>query len=288
MQLSTPININKCGITLDTESRVMLIGSCFAEHVGEHLMHELDDGMVEANPFGVLYNPISIAQALKLLMDKDGRENVAKHVFLGQDGLWHSWLHTTHFSGTTKEECVEKILRRYDYAAEFLKRTTLLCITFGTTRCYKVEDMVVANCHKEPQRCFTESEPTMNELIALWRDVINELKQFNPQLLVCITVSPYRYKKYGLHESQIQKAKLLLMTDAMKDDCLYFPAYEIMMDELRDYRFYANDMLHPSDLAVNIIYDRFKEWIFSDQLKQRATINQKAWQRSQHRPLQHK
>lgn len=265
----------------------MLIGSCFAEHVGEHLLHELNEGMVAVNPFGVLYNPISIAQALRLLMDNDGKAKATGRVFLGQDGVWHSWLHTTHFSGSTKEECIAKIEGEYDKASDFLKSATLLCITFGTTRCYKTHDgEVVANCHKEPQRCFTEYEASLEELSALWKELVAELKQFNPNLRVCLTVSPYRYRKYGFHESQLQKAKLLLLTDALKAECLYFPAYEILMDELRDYRFYANDMLHPSDLAVDIIYERFKEWTFTSELKVQATLNQKAWRRSQHRPLQ--
>lgn len=285
MTLQTPVNIPRADINLNGTSKVMLIGSCFAEHVGEHLLHELQAGMVDVNPFGVLYNPISIAQALRLLMEKDGREKVAERVFLGQDNVWHSWLHTTHFSGKTKEECVARIVERYDQAAKFLKDTTLLCITFGTTRCYCHQGMVVANCHKEPQSCFTESEPTMEELTLLWRDVIAELKTFNPNIRICLTVSPFRYRKYGFHESQIQKAKLLLLTDALKDDCIYFSAYEIMMDELRDYRFYADDMLHPSALAVSIIYERFKNWIFTDDLKQQAMLNLKQWKRLQHREV---
>lgn len=286
MILQTPVNIERADISLDNTSKIMLTGSCFSEHVGEHLLHELNQGMVDVNPFGVLYNPISIAQALRLLMAEDGRAKLAEHVFLGQDNLWHSWLHTTHFSGKTKEECITKILYRYNQAKKFLKGATLLCITFGTTRCYNHQGMVVANCHKEPQQRFIELEPTMEELIMLWREVICELKQFNPNISICLTVSPFRYRKYGFHESQVQKAKLLLLTDALKEECMYFPAYEIMMDELRDYRFYANDMLHPSELAVEIIFERFKEWIFTKQLKELATLNQKAWRRSQHRPLQ--
>lgn len=287
MTLQTPIDIERTDISLDSASKIMLTGSCFAEHVGEHLLRELNDGMVTVNPFGVLYNPISIAQALRLLMDDDGKTKAVGRVFSGQDGVWHSWLHTTHFSGKTREECVAKIQTQYDQAREFLKDATLLCITFGTTRCYKTHDgEVVANCHKEPQRCFTEYEASLEELCELWNDLIAELKLFNPNLRVCLTVSPYRYRKYGFHESQLQKAKLLLLTDALKEECTYFPAYEIMMDELRDYRFYANDMLHPSDLAVDIIYERFKEWTFTSELKVLATLNQKAWRRSQHRPLQ--
>lgn len=268
----------------------MLMGSCFAMHIGEHLQRELNTGMADVNPFGVLYNPISIANALRLLlMAEDGREKVAQHVFLGSDGVWHSWLHTSHFSGSSHDECVAKVLERYDAAREFLRNTNLLCITFGTTRCYRYNDndggFVVANCHKEPQRCFFEYEPSLDSLSSLWRDVISELKAFNSDMKVCFTVSPYRYRKYGFHESQIQKAKLLLLVDGLKEETLYFPAYEIVMDELRDYRFYADDMLHVSSLAVDIIYERFKNWAFSDDLKHLCIDNLKAWKRSNHRSL---
>lgn len=324
MTLSTTVNIDPSGFTLDMNSRVMLIGSCFAQHVGEHLLRELNEGMVDSNPFGVLYNPISIAQALRMLMAENGRQLASSYVFRGQDGMWHSWMHTSHFSANTAEECIEKIKVRYDVAREFLKHTSLLCVTFGTTRGYFFNDdddgddygndndddddedddydyendygngygngyikekIVVANCHKEPQRCFTEYDPSLEELTSLWRDVLDELKTFNPDLKVCFTVSPYRYKKYGFHVSQIQKAKLLLLIENLKCDTSYFPVYEIVMDELRDYRFYADDMLHPSDLAVSIIYQRFKDWLFTDALKRQCAENLKVWKRSQHRVI---
>lgn len=285
--LYTPVDITPCAFALDTSSRVMLMGSCFAEHVGEHLMHELNEGMVEVNPFGVLYNPQSIAQALRLLMAENGEREVTERVFMGQDGVWHSWLHTTYFSGKTREECEEKIVTRYRTARELLKSCSLLCITFGTTRCYRLDDgFIVANCHKESQKLFSEYELTISELSSLYKDLLEELSRFNPDMKVCFTVSPYRYRKYGFHGSQIQKAKLLLLTNEMAETgALYFPAYELMMDELRDYRFYADDMLHPSSLAVSIIYDRFKAWCFSEDLKNEATANLKAWKRNQHRQI---
>lgn len=285
--LYTPVDITPCAFALDTSSRVMLMGSCFAEHVGEHLMHELNEGMVEVNPFGVLYNPQSIAQALRLLMAENGEREVTERVFMGQDGVWHSWMHTTYFSGKTREKCEEKIVTRYRTARESLKSCTLLCITFGTTRCYRLDDgFIVANCHKESQKLFSEYELTISELSSLYKDLLEELSRFNSDMKVCFTVSPYRYRKYGFHGSQIQKAKLLLLTNEMAETgALYFPAYEIMMDELRDYRFYADDMLHPSSLAVSIIYDRFKAWCFSEDLKNEAAANLKVWKRNQHRQI---
>jgi len=293
MQLITPVILPKTDITLDTDSRVMMIGSCFAEHVGEKLVQYMGDDKVNVNPFGVLYNPVSIAQGLELLIDETFSQHLTpntQHIFLGQDGLWHSWLFTSHFSGSTREECEIKTKDAIENAREFLKHATLLCITFGTTRCYRLknenqnkETFVVANCHKEPQRCFTEIEPTLDELQVLWGTVLQKLKAYNPTLRICFTVSPYRYKKYGFHESQIQKAKLLLLVDKLGE--AYFPSYEIMMDELRDYRFYANDMLHPSDLAVDIIAERFMDWTFTPAMKAQAALNLKEFKRSQHRKI---
>lgn len=281
--LYTPVELPKPSFTIDTHSHVMLLGSCFAEHIGQHLLHELNEGHACANPFGVLYNPISIAQALELLMDGEGVEKIERSIFLGQDGMWHSWLFSTHYSGKTEAECRLNVVKSYLMAKDFLRKSDLLCVTFGTTRYYTHEGTVVANCHKEPQRCFEEVEPTLDTLTELWHGVIKELKAFNPSLSICFTVSPYRYRKYGFHESQIQKSKLLLLTDSLGQT--YFPAYEILLDELRDYRFYAIDMLHPSDLAVDIIYTRFKDWAFSSNLKLVASENLRLWKSKQHRQI---
>lgn len=285
MELSTPVILPESCITLDVESRVMFVGSCFAEHVGTELQHMMGEDMVDVNPFGVLYNPESIGNAVELLC---GEANVSQHVFQGQDGVWHSWLFTSHYSGETREDCIAKTNTAIRQGREHLKKTDLLCVTFGTTRCYKLADgTVVANCHKEPQSRFTEYEPSLMELISMWKGTLQTLREYNPTLHVCFTVSPYRYKKYGFHESQIQKAKLLLLIDALstESNVSYFPAYEIMMDELRDYRFYASDMLHPSDLAVSIITERFVDWTFTNELKEQSKVKQKEWRRSQHRTI---
>lgn len=287
MKLQTEVDIQKTDIVLGVDSRVMFVGSCFAEHVGVEMQKRMGAEKVCVNPFGVLYNPLSIANALELLVSDDMRameKRVRESVFLGQDGLWHSWLFTTHFSGKTRENCEARTLQAVREGREFLAHTDLLCLTFGTTRCYKLADgTVVANCHKEPQRTFMEYEPTMQEMQMLWEKVLQKLSAFSPTLSVCYTVSPYRYRKYGYHQSQLQKSKLLLLTDMLTGD--YFPSYEIMMDELRDYRFYAADMLHPSDVAVQIITERFMEWTFSDELKKASVENLKQWKRGQHRSL---
>lgn len=297
MDLYTPVTLPPRAITLEPDSKVMMLGSCFAEHVGERLMQRMGKDNVDVNPFGVLYNPISIAQALRLLVSPEAINTVTdeKFIFHGQDGAWHSWLHSSHFSDLTKEGCLKKITARTASAQAMLKEASLLCVTFGTTRHYLYDGLVVANCHKEPQRCFTEKEPSLDELTTLWKEVISELRELNPKLRICLTVSPYRYRKYGFHESQLQKAGLLLLCDRLCNDgkeangkdchTAYFPSYEILLDELRDYRFYKPDMLHPSDQAVDIIFEKFMDWSFSPELKKESVIRFKEYRHAQHRKL---
>lgn len=289
MDLHTPVTLPPHAITLETDSKVMMLGSCFAENVGGQLQMRMGNDKVDVNPFGVLYNPASIAQALRLLMRSDSKSIATdeKYIFHGQDGAWHSWLHSSHFSDTTKEGCLEKITSRLSSAKAMLKEAALLCMTFGTTRHYVHDDIIVANCHKEPQRRFREVEQPLNELTAMWQEVIKKLLEHNPKLKICLTVSPYRYKKYGFHESQLQKAKLLLLCDNLcnNDSVAYFPSYEIQLDELRDYRFYKDDMLHPSDLAVSIISERFMDWTFSPDMKTEGAKRLKEYRHAQHRQL---
>lgn len=286
MQFTTPVSLPAPPMTLQPSDRLMMLGSCFAQHVGEELSHALPPTDIDVNPFGVLYNPLSIAGAVGSLL------SVAPpvgHIFHGADGVFHSWLHTSRFSARTEAECRERITLRHAAARSLLQSASLLCVTFGTTRCYRLRSgLVVANCHKEPQSSFSEYEPSVDEIVGVWTDIIGRVREIRPSLHVCFTVSPYRYRKYGFHESQLQKAKLLLAVDRLAREntgVSYFPAYEILLDELRDYRFYAPDMLHPSDVAIQEITSRFIDWLFSPSLKQRVEENRRRWLSSQHRPV---
>lgn len=286
MQLTTPVTLPEAPLTLDVGDRIMMLGSCFAQHVGERLSHCLPPTDIDVNPFGVLYNPLSIAAAIDSLLAIDPPVG---HIFYGSDAIFHSWLHTSHFSARTESECRELINLRHASAHEFLMSTRLLCITFGTTRCYRLPSgLVVANCHKEPQSTFTEYEPSVDEIVSRWTGVLGRVREVNPSLHVCFTVSPYRYRKYGFHQSNLQKSKLLLAVDRLVSDISgisYFPAYEILLDELRDYRFYAPDMLHPSDVAISEITSRFVGWLCSSSLMQSMEENRRRWLHSQHRPI---
>ena len=273
MDFRTPVALPAEAPTISPSTHALVLGSCFAEHIGERLRLTLGAEQCCVNPFGVLYNPMSIAQALQLILalpsGHDGPlpSRIDDAIFEGRDALWHSWFHSTHYSATTREECRSRCLVALTEARRILDRADLLIVTFGTSRCYSLADgTVVANCHKELPTTFTERDCTVGEIVGIWRPLLERLHQLRPGLKVVFTVSPYRYRKYGFHASQLAKARLLLATDELGET--YFPAYEIVLDELRDYRFYKPDMLHPSEQAVDYIWERFQDWCFSPETKQ--------------------
>ena len=183
-------------------------------------------------------------------------------------GCWHSWMHHSAFSASTAASCLSSINTRLEQASAGLPQLDWLVITWGTAFAYwlKERTMVVGNCHKQPDSLFTRQLLTVEEIVTEWECVLVELRKVNPFLKILFTVSPIRHSKDGMHGNQISKSTLLLAVDELCrrwSDCYYFPSYEIMMDELRDYRFYADDMLHPSPVAVSYLWECFTECYFS-------------------------
>ena len=240
----------------------LFMGSCFTESIGRKMA-----GLkftVELNPFGILYNPVSVANGLRILLEK--RAFTTHDLFL-YNGLWHSFYHHSRFSFTKPDKALDEINRRIESASLFLKKTDFLFITFGTSRVYEWKETgkVVSNCHKMPASLFREFRLPVVEIVEIYRDLLSDIWEINPEMKVVFTVSPVRHRKDGPVENQRSKATLLLAIDRLtegfgNDRCFYFPSYEIMMDELRDYRFYADDMVHISDMAVNYIYEKFENY----------------------------
>ena len=231
------------------------MGSCFAENVGGLLLE--NKFSCDVNPFGILYNPLSIAKALRQMLD--GKVYTMDDLF-DSGGQWHSWMHHSSFSSADADECLNRINSRLEKAASALPRTSWLVMTWGTAFVYEKDSEVVGNCHKQPDRLFTRRLLDVDTICGEWNDTLREAKQRFPGLKVMLSVSPIRHLKDGLHGNQISKSVLLLAIDRLcreLDFCHYFPSYEIVMDELRDYRFYAEDMLHPSPLAVKYIWECF-------------------------------
>lgn len=259
MSFFTEIQIPEFPHQIDYSKSMMFLGSCFSENIGQKLIDLKFD--VDMNPFGILYNPESIANSLRILLEK----RVFTESDLFKDHcLWNSFYHHSRFSDVDREVALDKINSRISNSNEFLKRADFLVITFGTAWVYELRKtgQIVSNCHKIPAAEFKRFRLGVFEITNVYRELLEQIWMFNPGLKVIFTVSPIRHWKDGAVENQLSKATLLLAIDNLikgfgGEGCSYFPSYEIMMDELRDYRFYADDMLHISQVAVDYIFERF-------------------------------
>jgi hypothetical protein len=247
---------------MDYSSKVLLLGSCFAENMGEKLLQNKFQTLI--NPFGILYNPDSIANSLEILIKK---KKFTERDLFEDNGVWNSFSHHSRFSDTNKDNCLENINQQIEVGAAFLKQADYLIITFGTAWVYQLKKTgkVVSNCHKVHAKEFDRYRISKCDIVEKCKSVFKKLKNQNLNLKIILTVSPVRHIKDGLIENQLSKATLLLAIHEMVaefEKVIYFPSYEIMMDDLRDYRFYADDMLHPSPLAIEYIWEKFKNsWI---------------------------
>lgn len=259
MSFFTEVQIPEYPWKIDYSKKVLLVGSCFSENIGQKLLDR--KFQVDMNPFGILYNPESIANGLKILIE---RRHFAEEDLFQDQGLWNSFYHHSRYSDVNQHAALQKINERTANSAEFLREADFLMVTFGTAWVYELKrtGQIVSNCHKVPASEFKRFRLGVFEIVEAWKELLETIWKFNPNLKVVFTVSPIRHWKDGAVENQVSKATLLLAIDRLKagfgeQRCGYFPSYEIMMDELRDYRFYAEDMLHLSPVAVDYIYERF-------------------------------
>lgn len=281
MTLSTPVNIPSATVRLSHRRPVLLLGSCFSDEMGSRLRQSGFE--VLCNPFGTLYNPCSLMDGLERALQGRpfGGDCLVQH-----DGLWHSWHHHGCFSHPDRQEVLRRCNEALEGAARFLAREPIIILTFGTAWAFFLNDpasplcgRVVANCHKLPARCFDRRRLSAADIVARCRPLLDGRE-------VILTVSPIRHLADGLHGNQLSKATLLLAVEELcRAGCDYFPAYELLLDELRDYRFYARDLCHPSDVAADIIYERFQQCCMSDQVRQQCALNQKMYRQSQHRTI---
>lgn len=248
MTFRTIVDIDKPSWQIEPADRILFVGSCFADRIGQRFAEE--HFSVRVNPFGVMYNPVSILHTVERVRSEE----------LGGGS--------------------------YD----------VVVLTLGTNHVYieKATGEIVDNCQKRPQTLFDERELTIAECADCLRQIVTLLLQWNPEIKIILTVSPIRYQKYGFHRSQLSKAILLLAIEEILSDSslfthpsslYYFPAYEIVNDELRDYRFYNPDMLHPTDQTVEYIWQRLVETCFSDAARQYLEEWQPLKQALAHRPF---
>lgn len=263
MNLRTTFPVTPSDRKINYGTPVIFAGSCFASEIGEKMASA---GMqVLINPSGTLFNPASVASAIDIIVEK--KSFTSEDLFL-HDGLYHSFYHYTDFSSHDSVKALEKINLSVSKAHGFLRKAEFLFITFGTARIFRLKEtgMIVSNCHKLPASMFTTRLLTVEEIHELWVDLLGRLAGFNKNLKVIFTLSPIRYLNNGVHDNQISKAILLLSIEKLLEHPSspgYFPVYELLMDDLRDYRFYAGDMVHPSETAIEYIFDAFTSAFFS-------------------------
>jgi len=265
---------------------VLFCGSCFAENIGGIMQSYKMP--VRVNPFGVIYNPFSVAKVLRnILQNKEYTPNDLHN----RNGLWFSFDHYTRFSSESKDECLLKINEACSSAHEFIKKANLIAVTFGTARVYRLVStgQVVANCHKIPAKEFTHTLLSVDEIVSEWTKLIDEVLAATPIIRFLFTVSPIRHWKDGAIGNQFSKSTLILavhrLLELYSDKAFYFPGYEIMMDDLRDYRFYDTDMLHPSQLAVDYIWQKFSNALVDRQAMLIAEKVHKIQQALSHKPV---
>ena len=304
MELQTKVHMSPSARKITYQDHVLLLGSCFSESMAEkmaacYLPHT-------SNPYGTLYNPLSIAQAMDTQTDEEW--------IVSDKGLYHSLLRHGSFSGTDEREVRRAVVESREQMAQALMQATVVIITFGTAWVYEYEGRVVANCHKLPASAFTRRRLTVSEIVAVWKPILERYKEKH----FIFTVSPIRHIKDGLHENQLSKGILMAAVEELiRQDppqpslqregveeipstsernlspslCRegrggsYFPSYEIVLDELRDYRFYAEDMVHPSAQAVQYVWERFVSTYMSPQTQQDMQTLHRFYQKKHHRIL---
>jgi hypothetical protein len=236
--------------------KLFLIGSCFTEQIGAKLSHHKFRTI--ENPNGILFNPLSITQSISSYISN--KQYTEADLFFHNE-IWGSWDHHTKFSSIHKAECFSKINHSQQQAHDFLQQTDWLLITLGSSFVYMLDKVrAVANCHKVPTDKFDKilltAEQIMNEL----QIMITELQAFNPGIKIIFTISPVRHLRDGFVENNRSKANLITAVHQLTEQCkavYYFPAYELVIDDLRDYRFFAEDMVHPNYQATNYVWEKF-------------------------------
>lgn len=262
MQFRTQIPISKINNPIDYNSKILSIGSCFAENMAEKFDYFKFQN--ETNPFGIIFNPVSIEKLFNRISKQEWYEE--KDVFFFNE-LWHSYEVHSDLSNSDRQELLETLNKAISEIHKQIKEATHIIITFGTSWIYRnlEKDEIVANCHKVPQKQFSKELLSAGTIQKSIQNTIDLIQTLNPNINFIFTISPVRHIKDGFVENQLSKSHLftglhtVLKTERLKQNIEYFASYEIMMDELRDYRFYAEDMLHPNQIAIDYIWKLFSE-----------------------------
>lgn len=264
MEFRTEIPAPHSEWSIENNSKIMFMGSCFADNIGQKLEELKMQTLI--NPFGVMYNPISLEKAITRIVDN---KTCTDEDLVQIRDLWASFNFHSCFSGLDKGQVMWSINNATERAHEFLKQTDYLVLTLGTAWVYVLQstDEVVANCHKVPDKHFYRDRLSVDKITNALKNIGAQVRKINPDIKIIYTVSPIRHWKDGAHQNQLSKSSLLLAIDNLIYDDVqteYFPAYEFQMDDLRDYRFYKKNLLHPNGEAVEYIWSKFRDCYFSD------------------------
>lgn len=284
MKFRTEIPIPQFPFQIGYDDQIMLLGSCFSNHIGNLLI--TNRFSVCSNPFGTLFNPISIANNIGFSISP---ETFSEEYLYLHDGRWISFAHQTKNIETDKKQFINNIKKQLSETYSSLKKTTVLFLTFGTAYYYKFieRNIIVANCHKIPNPKFEKLRLSIYEIVSCYDSILNEIYKINPKIKIVFTVSPVRHLSDGFNENQISKSILHLAIEQLvnNESRFYFPAYEIFIDDLRDYRFYCNDLCHPAENGIQYIEEFFSKSFFTPETEQKRKEFIKQNLLENHRPL---
>lgn len=285
MQFFTVVDVQQFPFSLSHQDKIVAFGSCFTEHIATNL--ENYKFPLLANPYGISFNPISIHQSIQEILDQKEYkvDQLAFH-----NGLYHSWNHHSAFSHPDPEQVLDHINNKIKTARPFLAQSKVLFITWGSAYVYELRSTgeVVNNCHKYPDILFSRKLLSTTEITTAYQQLFAHLWALNPDLHIVLTVSPVRHWRDGLIENNRSKSTLILaaheLTSAF-NSVTYFPAYELVIDELRDYRFYADDLVHPSSQAIKYVWDKFVHASMDEETQRLTKRIEKINRARHHRPL---
>lgn len=269
---------------IDYASKTLFIGSCFSSNIGDLLKDRKFTVLI--NPFGTVYNPSSICTQMESMIN---HHTVITEDLVEFDKLFCHHDYHTHFNNVDKDVIVSAINGTIQRSHEYFQKADWIFITLGTNWVYEIKstNKIVANCHKRPSSIFNKRLLTLNETVENLEKIHTMLKTFNPNAKIVYTLSPVRHIKDGIEENALSKAilKVAIQDQLTKNGCEYFPAYEYMMDDLRDYRFYEEDLIHPNKVAIKYIWKKFIETYFSESTLTKIKEVEKIISFLAHRPV---
>lgn len=282
----TELQVSKLPFEINHQQRILSMGSCFVEQMGNRLTRLKFPHLL--NPFGIVYHPLVLAHQLEELT-REHPSLQAEAVFESH-GLWRHFSFHSRYARPKRADMVELVHEQLRTARAFVEQLDVLILTFGTADVYRLVETgnFVSNCHKLPQSAFVKERSSVGDIVKGLQPVLDELHDLRPKLQVVLTVSPVRHLRDGLVSNQRSKAILLLAAaelSAQNDYVNYFPAYELLLDDLRDYRFYGPDMLHPSPAAIDYIWNQFIGAAWSTETHALCKRIDKLVQAAEHRPL---